>query len=157
MTGRLASGAVWLASSTALLAAGFLLFAAGLARLGGGDVEARAALAIWAQIVLVKGLLPQSWLCLALWALFHARVAPRARGRLGLVAGLAVSAVLAGIPVAAGLLPLELPNLPAVVFRGPANFAATVLEMSVPVWIAALVPGLALRARAGESAAASAV
>jgi hypothetical protein len=149
MTGRLAPGLVWLASATLLLAVGFLAFALAIARLAGGaDAGSRAALALWAQIVLVK--------CLAVFALLDRRLGLRARGRPGLAAGLAVSALAAGIPVAAWLLTLDLPRLPPVVFRDAANFAATVVEMSVPVWIAALVPGLALRARAGASAIAPA-
>jgi hypothetical protein len=153
MTGRLVPALAWLASATALLAGGFLLFAFALARIAAGDDgEARAALAVWAQIVLVKGLLPQLWLCLGLWALFARPLGLPARGRLGSAAGLAVAALVAGLPVAAWLLPLDLPNLPAVVFRGPANFAATVVEMSVPVWLAGLLAGFALRGRAGEPA-----
>jgi hypothetical protein len=149
MTGRLASGAAWLAGATLLLSAGFLLFAFALARLTGADTEARAALALWTQIVLVKGLLPQLWLCLALFAIADRRLGLRARGGSGLAAGLAVAALLAGIPVAAWLLTLDLPQLPAVVFRDAANFAATVVEMSVPVWLAGWLSARVVGARAG--------
>ena len=157
MSGRLVPGLVWLASATLLLAGGFLLFAYAAARLAGGaGAEARTALAIWAQVVLVKGLLPQLWLCLALWPVCDRLLGLRARGRVGLAAGLAIAALVAGVPVAAWLLTLELPRLPAVVFRGPGNFAATVLEMSVPVWLAGLLPALVLRARGDASRAVAA-
>jgi hypothetical protein len=137
---------LWWACASGLLAGGFalyLLLAFAIERPADATAarELRAALAIYGKVVLLKGLLPQLWIALALAGLLE-RGFLRARSRAGLAVLLAVSAGLAGLPVAAILLRANLPWLPRVVFSGPANFALTWLQMSAAVVAAALFPRL---------------
>jgi hypothetical protein len=138
---------LWWACASALLAGGFVLYLLlGFAIARPADAaaarELRAALTIYGKVVLFKGLLPQLWLALVLAGLLERRFL-RARGRAGLAVLLALSAGLAGLPVAATLLRADLPWLPRAVFTGPLDFAMTWLQMSAAVVAAALLPRLA--------------
>jgi len=127
--------------SALLLTAGFLgsVFLATLWIDPASTRETQIALAIYARVVLVKGLLPQLALALLLGAVLG-RV-PRLAGRGGrALLRAALAAGLAALVVAPTLMPLDLPTLPAVKFRGPGNFAATVLEMSAAVALALVLP-----------------
>jgi hypothetical protein len=101
--------------------------------------ELRQALQVYGRLLVTRGLLPQLWIALPLAALF-ARGFSRGGGRAALALPLALATGLAGLLVAAILLPANLPGAPRVVFTGPGNFAATWLEMSVAVLLAALLP-----------------
>jgi hypothetical protein len=109
-----------------LLAGGFLAYVFAFALLAAGESvrETQTALMIYARTVLIKGLLPQLLLTLALLAL--ALRFFRGRTTLAVIA----CALVAGLGVAAALLPLDLPRLPAVKYKGAWNFTATVLEMT---------------------------
>lgn len=100
--------------------------------------ELRQALQVYGRLLVVRGLLPQLWIALPLAALL-ARGFPRGGGA-ALALPLALATGLAGLLVAVVLLPANLPGAPRVVFTGPANFAATWLEMSAAVLVAALLP-----------------
>jgi hypothetical protein len=123
---------------------GFAVFVAIGARLAGGDVEAvertRQTLAVYAAVVLLKGLLPQWLLTLILYRI----AAPRfqlERSRRRMAVGVGLCALGAGGIVAALLLPSPLPGWPAaVVYRDAANFLATWLELSVAVSLAGWLP-----------------
>jgi hypothetical protein len=97
---------------------------------------------ICARIVLIKGLLPQLLFTLMLLGAFE-RYAP--------VVSVAIAAIpcalIAGVAVAALLLPASLPKLPAVQYEGTWNFVATVLQMTAVVTVATLAPRLLLRKR----------
>jgi uncharacterized membrane protein len=141
--------------SALLLCAGFLAFVAlASLRIEPDAVrEGQVALVIYARVVLVKGLLPQLALALLLGpaiaripALAGARGAPSA-ARAILAAGVAA------LVVAATLMPLDLPSLPAVKFRGPGNFVATALEMTGAVAAALWIPERWLARRRARAAA----
>jgi hypothetical protein len=142
--------ALWVSSASLLLAVGFLglVYAVSvLARARSEPASVRGmqtALVIYARVVLVKGLLPQLLLTLALWPALDRLLSLRRRGRLGVVAGVASAAALAALVVAPTLLTAALPGLPAVRFQGPVNFVETVVEMTLAVASACLVPRLLL-------------
>jgi len=101
--------------------------------------ELRVALQVYGRLVAIRGLLPQLWIALPLGALL-ARLFPRTDVRAAQALPLALATGVAGLLVAAILLPANLPGAPRVVFTGPGNFVATWLEMSVAVLAAALIP-----------------
>jgi hypothetical protein len=144
------SGLVWWASASLLLCVGFLalVYAASLAAVARSEPEAvrqtQLSLVIYARVVLVKGLLPQLLVTLGLFALLDRACALSARGRRGVVAGVVGAAAAASLLVAPTLLPLALPALPSVSYRGPGNFLRTCAEMTAAVALAALVPRLLL-------------
>lgn len=127
--------------SFALLTAGFLggVFLATFWIDPESTRKTQIALAIYARVVLVKGLLPQLALALVLGAALDRapRLAGGGVGRKALRALLAAG--LSALAVAPTLMPLDLPTLPAVKFRGPGNFAASVLEMTAAVATALLL------------------
>ncbi|HXK25895.1 MAG TPA: hypothetical protein VMS55_24730 [Myxococcota bacterium] len=100
--------------------------------------ELRQALQVYGRLLVIRGLLPQLWIALPLGALL-ARFFPRAGGRAAHALRLAFATGVAGLLVAAILLPANLPGAPRVVFTGPGNFVATWLEMSAAVFVAALL------------------
>lgn len=142
---------LWAACSSLLLAGGFvlyLMFAFAIERPVDPEAarELRTALSIYGRLVLVRGLLPQLFVALALGSLLERQFPAPARSRTGLAVLFALSALFAGLLVVPTLLPADLPGLPRVVFTGPLNFARTWLEMSAAVTAALLLPRLAWRA-----------
>ncbi|HVN36889.1 MAG TPA: hypothetical protein VMW19_01790 [Myxococcota bacterium] len=131
------------ACSSLLLVGGFALYLLVVYRLKRppdprAAQELRVALQVYGRLLAIRGLLPQLWIALPLAALL--RRFSRDGGRAALVVSLAFAAGVAGLIVAAILLPANLPGAPRVVFTGPGNFAATWLEMSAAVLVAALLP-----------------
>ena len=143
-------GLLWGLSSALLLTFGFLALMYVVNRLAQAQTDpatvrqTQLALVIYARVVLLKGLLPQLAIALALWPVLDRLFAFQRRGRMGLVAGLTLSALLAALIVAPTLLPLNLDSLPAVKFRSVGNFVASVLEMTAAVATATLLPRLLL-------------
>jgi hypothetical protein len=152
-------GPGWALCAAILLAAGFLTTvhagaAIALARLEpGAAVSVETAFAVYARVVLVKGLLPALLLALAIWPLLDRGGRFSGRGRWRLALGLAIAATHASMATAAARLPLALPGLPPVRFTGSMNFARTCAEMAGAVMLAAWIP----RSVAKRTAAAIAV
>jgi len=136
-------GALWALAATGLLAAGFLFYVYLASLVAAGHLEdpqtarTQHALVIYARVMLVKGLLPQLWIALALWPVLGRRLLRRLGGRLGEGVGLLACAALAGLVVLPTLLLADLPGLPAVRFRDLGNALATLAETSAAV-VAAL-------------------
>lgn len=139
-------GARWALAATGLLAAGFLAYVYLASLVAAGHLEqaetarTQRALVMYARVVLVKGLLPQLWIALALWPVLGRALARRLRGRAGEALGLLACATLAGLVVLPTLLVADLPGLPAVRFRDLGNAAATLAETTAAVaaalWLA---------------------
>jgi hypothetical protein len=135
----------WWLGATALLAGGLALYLLAVFALQRpADPEAarelRTALSVYGRLLLVRGLLPQLWIALALAGWLERRVPRLAGGRARHAALFGACAGLAGLLVASLLLPARVPGAPHVVFTGPLNFARTWLEMSAAVtaamWLA---------------------
>ena len=131
---------VWSAAAAVLLSCGFLFFVFLASRLASGDADAvdetRRALVVYARIVWLKGLLPQLAVCLLLFLAAERPFRLSASGRPRVGAALFGCALLAGA-VALPLLTVDAPGWPGVVFQGPGNVVATLLEMSAAVTAAA--------------------
>jgi hypothetical protein len=146
MNPSLRSGLLWAFCAGLLLTFGFLgmVYVATLLAQARSDPasvrEMQVALVIYARVVLVKGLLPQLLIALALWPALDRLFSFGSRGRWGEVLGLSGSALLAALIVAPTLLPLDLDLLPAVKFRSAGNFVVSVLEMTAAVAAATLLP-----------------
>jgi hypothetical protein len=135
---RLLRGLVQVASAHLLLVVGFFALVWASGRLAESE-ETLRALTVWARVVLVKGLLPQLWLSLVLWPLLR-RLPGLSGAGVREALAIALGVLLAGVLVASLLMTRPAPGYPAVVFRGPGNFVATVLEMSVAVATAIGLP-----------------
>lgn len=118
-----------------LVSAGFLAYVFGVSLLAEGESvrQTQVALMIYARTILVKGLVPQTLLALALLPACR-RVLPGPD-----LPAVVASALAAALAVAALLLPLDLPMLPAVRYTGVWNFTATVLELTAAVAAAVLL------------------
>lgn len=129
----------WAALACALVAAGFAALVFGSSTWLSAQAEPGAALrmhsafAVYFRVVLGKGLLPAAVGAVALWPLLDGRRRFSRRGRCGVALGIAVAATLSSVAVAALLLPRAWPGLPAVAFRGPANFAQSAAELAAGV------------------------
>ncbi|MGH0030717.1 MAG: hypothetical protein ACQGVC_13060 [Myxococcota bacterium] len=139
--------ALWAVCAGLLLLVVFAGYVAVVARLAPGDAETvertRQGLALYAGIVLLKGLLPQLVATFVLYAVLAPRLDfERSRGRV--VLGVVGCAAAAGLLAAGLLLPLELPGLPSVRYRGVGNFAATALELTAGVSLACLAARFAV-------------
>jgi hypothetical protein len=138
--------AAWVASAAALLTLGFLAWVQLGAAIATDHAEPdavqqmHAAFAVYARVVLVKGLLPALLLALAFWPLLDRVGRFSRRGRLGLALGLALAATLASVAIAAALMPLAAPGLPSVTYTGTGNFVRTCMEMAGAVMLAAWIP-----------------
>ncbi|HEX5068496.1 MAG TPA: hypothetical protein VFY49_20415 [Myxococcota bacterium] len=138
-------GWLWWICASALLAGGlalYLLFVYALQRPEDPEAarELRTALSVYGRVVLVKGVLPQLWIALALAGLLERR-APRLASSRARRAGLfAACAGIAGLLIASTLLRAQIPGSPRVVFSGPLNFARTWLEMTTAVAAAMWLP-----------------
>jgi len=148
---------LWLLASTGLLLLGFALVVAAvyLLMVVLGNVEPsdlrlqQTAAVVYFRVIFLKGLLPQLLLTLALWPALSRILPWAARGRAGLLGGLAIAAALAYAVVAPLLLTTEWPIGPALRMEGPGDQLGTALLMSGAVALAAFIPRLrSLRRRA---------
>jgi hypothetical protein len=144
------------AAATALVVAGLLFYLQLAFRLERpADPESarelRNALALYGRVVLWKGLLPQLWIALGVGLWLERRFPALARSRGGRAGALAAAALGAGLLVLSTLLRSELGGLPRVVFRGPGNFAATLLQTSAAVTAALLLSRALLGRRLAPS------
>jgi hypothetical protein len=140
---------LWWIAASALLAGGlalYLLFVFFVQRPADPVAadELRMALTLYGRLVLVKGVLPQLWIALALATLLERRAPALGHGRARRAALFGACAAVAGLLIASTLLRADIPGSPRVVFTGPLNFVRTWLEMSVAVTAAMWLP----RARA---------
>jgi len=143
---------LWWVLASALLAGGlalYLLLAFALQRPAepAAAEELRTALTLYGRLVLVKGVLPQLWIALALATLLEHRAPALARSRARLAALFGACAGVAGLLIASTLLRADIPGSPRAVFTGPLNFARTWLEMSAAVTGAMWLPRALWRSR----------
>jgi len=141
---------LWLLLSTAILLLGLgLLVAAmyGIVLVRGGLEEGQlgvqqAAALLYFRVVLLKGLLPQLALTLALWPALSKLLPFARRSRAGLSAGLAIAAALAWAIVAPLVLSTSWPFGPPLRMRGLSDKLGTALLMTAAVATAAALPRL---------------
>lgn len=135
----------WILASTALLVVCFLgyVYVASLvagSRAPEEDVrKLQTALALYARIVLLKGLLPATAISFLLWLGIDRLMPLRKRSigvRLLVTAG---CTGLASLAVAATLMPNPWLELPAVRFTGVSNFVATTLQLAGGIGAAMIV------------------
>jgi hypothetical protein len=141
---------LWWIGASALLVGVFalylvLVFAVQRPADPGEARDLRTALSIYGRVVLVKGLLPQLWVALALAGLLERRAPGLARTRARTAALYLACSALAALGIASTLLRADIPGSPRVVFTGPLNFARTWLEMSAAAAAAMWVSRVLLR------------
>ncbi len=135
---------LWFACSAALLCAGFLaLLAVGALMVRSQDPDAARqlpmALAIYARVVLLKGLLPAVAMTFLLWPLIERVFSLARRGRVALALGVFTAAAIASTAVAGLLLPSGLWGTDSVRYAGIANFLQSCAEMTAGVGAAVLI------------------
>jgi hypothetical protein len=138
-------GWLWWICASALLAGGFalyLLLVYALERPPEPEAarELRTALSVYGRVVLVKGVLPQLWIALALASWLEQRAPDLARSRARRAGLFGACAGLAGLLIASTLLRADIPGSPRVVFSGPLNFVRAWLEMTAAVSAAMWLP-----------------
>jgi hypothetical protein len=151
----------WAALACVLAAVGFAALVYGSAAWLGGQADPdaalrmRGALMVYFLVVLVKGLIPAVFGAVALWPLVDWRGRLSRRGRRGVVGALVIAATLSSVVVAGLLMPRAWHGLPAVAFRGPANFVQSAAELAAGVALALGLARILLGLRGGVPAAAT--
>ena len=135
----------WILASTTLLVVCFLgyVYLASLvagARAAEDDVRRlQTALALYARIVLLKGLLPATAISFLLWIGIDRLTAAASRGLLLRALVIAGCTTVAAVAVAATLMPSAWLELPAVHYTGTGNFIATTLQLAAGIAAAMVV------------------
>jgi hypothetical protein len=147
------SAFLWAVSSSLLLAVGFVLIVYVASILAARRMDpdevggVQRALAIYAQVVLLKGLLPQLLLTLVVFAALDRVLSLAGRGHWIVVLGLVFSATVAVSIVFPMSLTVEGAGLPAVKSESWASTIRTCAEMTAAVVAAATAPLLVQRLR----------